>query len=140
MPKVHRTQNPRCFLVYAVAPDGMPAAEANRVFNDFVGNRDLPLAVYHDHFIGNPGGLAIFYVSSPRERDVLLDGDHLPGWKLDMHPMIFSNSPAGFDEQIAFTLRAYRNEDWEKLQAEERPKYGDPREEAETALEDEGDR
>lgn len=133
---VQRTQNPRCFLVYALAPEGMRAAEANRAFNDFIADKSLPLAVYHDHFIGNPGGIAIFYVHSTAERDRLLDGDHLPGWKVDMHPMIFSTSPAGFDEQIAFTLRAYRDKNWELLQKEQRPIYGDPRVEAETAIED----
>lgn len=134
--KPHRTVNPRCFLVYALAPKGIPAAEANRVFNDFVGNRKLPLAVYHDHFIGNAGGLAIFFVGNTEERDLLLDGDNLPGWQVDMHPLIFSHSPAAFDEQIAFTLKAYRDENWDKLQKEDRPVYGDPRKEAETAVED----
>ena len=135
--RVRRTRNPRSFLVYALAPEAMPAAEANRIFNDFIGDPSLPLAVFHDHFIGHRGGVAIFYVHTPEERDRLLDGDHLPGWKVDIHPMIFSTSPAGFDEQIAFTLRVYRGEDWEKLQRAERPVYGDPRAKAETAMETE---
>lgn len=114
----------------------MPAAEANRIFNEFVGDRSLPLVVYHDHFIGKTGGLAIFFVENLEQRDLLLDRDHLPGWEIDMHPMIFSYSPAALDEQIAFTLNAYRDQDWEKLQKEDRPKFGDPRKEAETAAED----
>ena len=66
------------------------------------------------------------------------------GWRLStrleggIHPLIFSRSPAAFDEQIAFTLRAYWGGDWELLQKEERPSYGDPRLEAETAVEDVG--
>jgi hypothetical protein len=43
---------------------------------------------------------------------------------------------AAFDEQTAFTLRAYREVDWEALQKEKRPSYGrDPAREAETAQE-----
>jgi hypothetical protein len=42
-----------------------------------------------------------------------------------------------FDEQIAFTLKAYRGIDWEGLQKEQRPSYGRPSREAETAQEDE---
>jgi hypothetical protein len=138
MQQSHRTRNPRCFLIYALAPEGTAAVDANRVFNDFIGNEDLPLAIYHDHFIGYAGGLAIFYVKTPEERDFLLDSNFLPGWRVEIHPLIFSRSPAAFDEQIAFTLRAYRGRDWELLQKEERPSYGDPRLEAETAVEDVG--
>jgi hypothetical protein len=131
-----RIRKPRCFLVYALAPEGMPAAEANRIFNDFVADRSLPLALYHDHFIGQPGGVAIFYVDTPEARDTLLDQRHLEGWQVEAQPLIFSHSPSGFDEQTAFTLRAYRGVDWEALRKEERPTYGDPGREAETAQED----
>lgn len=131
-----RIRKPRCFLVYALAPEGMPAAEANRIFNDFIADRSLPLALYHDHFIGQPGGVAIFYVDTPEARDTLLDQRHLDGWQVEVQPLIFSHSPSGFDEQTAFTLRAYRGVDWEQLQKEQRPSYGDPGREAETAEED----
>jgi hypothetical protein len=114
----------------------MPSAEANRVFNEFVGDRQLPLAIFHDHFIGNAGGMAIFFVENTAQRDLLLDGDHLPGWQVNMHPLIFSYSPAAFNEQIAFTLNTYRGQDWESLQKEDRPSFGDPRKEADTATED----
>lgn len=52
------------------------------------------------------------------------------------HTLIYSRSPAGFDEQTAFTLRVYRKADWDKLRLEQRPRYGDPNKEAETAQED----
>lgn len=135
----HRTVNSRCFLVYALAPSGLPAAEANRAFNEFIGNTRLPLVVYHDHFIGNSGGLAIFYINTVEDRDALLDSEPLPGWKVDIHPLIFSRSPGAFDEQIAFTLKTYRGQDWEVLQSEQRPVFGKPRKEAETAVEDLGE-
>lgn len=132
-----RIKKPRCFLVYALAPQELGAADANRIFNEFLDEPGLPLALYHDHFIGQPGGLAIFYVETPAERDALLGQTSLQGWQVEFQPLIFSYSPAAFDEQIAFTLRAYRAVDWERLQKEKRPAYGRPGLEAETAQEDE---
>lgn len=133
---IRRVRNPRCFLVYALAPDGTPASEANRIFNAFLAETGLPLALFHDHFIGDAGGVAIFYVASPDERDALLGQTYLDGWRVEYRPLIFSRSPSGFDEQIAFTLRAYRSVDWDRLRREERPSYGDPTRETETARED----
>lgn len=133
---VKRVQKPRCFLVYALAPKNLPAADANRIFNEFIGDRDLPLVIYHDHFIGQRGGVAIFYVDGPEARDALLNQKHLEGWQADIQPLVFSYSPSAFDEQTAFTLKAYRGLDWEDLQKEQRPLYGDPRREAETAEEE----
>jgi hypothetical protein len=135
--QLSQVRRPRCFLVYALAPEGLPASEANRIFNEFIADKELPLAVFHDHFIGHPGGIAIFYVESPRERDALLQQEHLRGWRVEYGPMVFAHSPAAFDEQIAFTLRAYRSADWEQLQRVRRPKYGSAAREAETAQEDE---
>jgi len=131
-----RTRHPRCFLLYALAPRGLPASEANRLFNEFIGDRRLPLALFHDHFIGQPGGIAIFFVAAPEERDALLDLGHLAGWEVQVRPLIFSSSPSAFDEQIAFTLNAYRGLDWEVLQRQKRPRYGSASREAETAQED----
>lgn len=134
--QARRIQNPRCFLLYAIAPKEMPAAEANHILNDFIGNPALPLAIFHDHFIGQPGGIVIFYVETPEQRDALLAQTHLDGWHVEVQPLIFSRSPAAFDEQIAFTLRAYRNVNWETLQKEQRPSFGNPSREAETAQEE----
>lgn len=57
------------------------------------------------------------------------------GWLVDLQPLIFSYSPVAFDEQIAFTLKAYRSMDWEDLQKEKRPSHENPSREAETAEE-----
>lgn len=135
-PNPARLNQPRCFLVYALAPAGLPAAEANRLFNAYIEDRSLPLALFHDHFIGHPGGLAIFYAETAEERLALTNASALEGWQVEVRPLIFSRSPAALDEQIAFTLRAYRGRDWEALQREARPVYGDPRREAETAAEE----
>ena len=131
-----RIRKPRCFLLYALAPNDLSAAEANRVLNAFIGDSSLPLAIFHDHFIGQPGGIIIFYVETSEERDALLAQTYLSGWQVEIQPLIFSHSPSAFDAQTAFTLRAYRGVDWEILQKEERPSYGDPSREAETAKED----
>jgi hypothetical protein len=131
-----RIRKPRCFLLYALAPADLPAAEANRILNTFIGDPGLPLAIFHDHFIGQPGGMVIFYVETAEERDALLAQTYLQGWRVEIQPLIFSHSPAAFDEQIAFTLRAYRGVNWEALQKEHRPSYGRPSREAETAEED----
>jgi len=134
--RVQRISKPRCFLVYALAPSTIPAREANRLFNDFIADSSLPLPVFHDHFIGRPGGIALFFVEGPSERDSLLSTSHLNGWDVDIRPLIFSYSPAAFDEQIAFTLRAYRGLAWTTVKREGRPSYGNPTMEAETAQED----
>ena len=131
-----RISKPRCFLLYALAPGDLPAAEANRILNAFIGDPAFPLAIFHDHFIGQPGGLVIFYVETTEERDALLSQTYLDGWQVEIQPLIFSHSPSAFDEQIAFTLRAYRGVSWETLQKEERPSFGNPSREAETAEEE----
>ena len=103
----------RCMLVCALAPEQMKAADANDQFNAFVADRDLPLVLFHDHFIGRSGGCAVFAVNSALEHDALADNDLLSGWNVTMHPLVFSRSPIGFDEQIAFTMKTYRDLDWE---------------------------
>jgi hypothetical protein len=129
-------RRPRCILIVAKGPPGLAPAEANRVFNEFVGTRTLPLVVFHDHFIGDAGGIAIVFTESDEERKALLSNTQLDDWSVELHPLVFSHSPAAFDEQIAFTLQAYRGVDWEELQRERRPRYGSASREAETAAED----
>ena|SRR5579872_7057946 len=135
MDQLPHIKKPRCFLVYAQAPNGMLPSEVNRLFNEFVGDRSLPLVIFHDHFIGKHGGIAIFYCETAEEREILYDPKHLEGWNIDIRPLIFSYSPAAFDEQIAYTLRAYRNKDWDALKNDKRPSYGSPQKEAETGSE-----
>lgn len=129
-------RKPRCFLVYALAPKDFAPAEANRLFNAYVSDPARGLSLFHDHFIGEPGGTAIFFVETAEQRAALADPGPLDGWKIDMRPLIYSRSPAGFDEQTAYTLRAYRQTNWELLRMEQRPRYGDSQKEAETAQED----
>lgn len=104
-------RNPRCFLVYALAPEGVSPAEANRLLNAYVADEGRGLAVHHDHFIGQPGGVAVFFAETAAQRAALADPGPLAGWRVEVRPLIFSRSPSGFDEQVAFTLRAYRKAD-----------------------------
>lgn len=39
----------RCHLVYALAPSGTTAREANDLLNEYVSDRSRRLAVWHDH-------------------------------------------------------------------------------------------
>ncbi len=43
----------RCFMVYALAPQGVSASEANRTINAMIGDETLPLALWHDHYEHN---------------------------------------------------------------------------------------
>ena len=38
----------RVALLYALAPSDLPAAEANRILNAFIGDPHLPLAIFFD--------------------------------------------------------------------------------------------
>jgi len=134
---IKRIRKPRCFLLYALAPSHLSAADANHIPTSFIDDPSLPLAIFHDHFIGQPGGVVIFYVETAGERDALLTQEYLAGWQVEIQPLIFSHSPSAFDAQIAFTLKAYRGVDWEVLQKEDRPAYGNANHEAETAEEEE---
>ena len=133
----NRARRPRCYVLYALAPEGMAMRAANDGINALVGDKTLPLAIFHDHFLDRPGGLAVFYVQYGTEIEALDDGiaRHLDGWLAETRPLIFSHSPAAFDEQIAYTLRTYRDEDWAVVQTLNRPAYGNPAREAETGIE-----
>ncbi len=135
MTTLHNFRNPRCMLVNAIAPAGTTPPEANRLFNAFVADRSLPLVLFHDHFLGELGGVAIFFVDSAESRDALLNHSHLPGWTFDYRPLIYAHNPAAFDAQIAYTMRSYRDADWDTVRNEQRPSYGSPAIEVETGEE-----
>ena len=132
---VAKIGKPRCFLVHAIAPSHLSASDANNRFNQYVSDPSRGLAIWHDHLIGAPGGTAIFFAEDDTQRHALTEPGTLEDWRVSVHTLIFSHSPSAFDEQIAYTLRAYRNTDWAALQLEQRPHYGDARLEAQTASE-----
>jgi hypothetical protein len=114
----------RCYLVYALAPEGVPAREANDRLNEYLGDRSRGIPVSHDHFIGAHGGFAVFHVRGEDELSRLQDPGPLAGWQLDVHPLTFSLTPVGFVAQAEFTLESYGDVTLERLRTEEKP---DPR-------------
>ena len=108
----------RCFLVYALAPAGTTAREANDGLNEYVASR-RGLAVWHDPFVGAHGGAAVFEVRSDEEQALLDDPGPLAGWQVLVHPLAFSLSAVGFAAQTSFTLERYRGVSLDELAAAE---------------------
>lgn len=135
---VAQPKKPRCMFLYALAPEGLHPAKANLAINTLIGRNDIPLCVYHDHFIGPPGGIAIFDIKALSDVDRLQAATEieLANWRIELRPLIFSHNPAAFDEQIAYTLKAYGGADWEQVKQEKRPAYGNLGLEADTADDD----
>ena len=99
----------RCYLVYALAPAEISARDANELLNDYIGDPGRGLAVYHDHFVGRHGGIAVFEIRTEQEQAKLADPGPLQGWELASYPLTFSLTAVGFVAQVDFTLRAYRD-------------------------------
>jgi hypothetical protein len=108
----------RCHLVYALAPDGVSAREANDLLNEYVADRSRGLAVWHDHFVGEHGGAVVLDVQNDEEAR-LADPGPLEGWQLSVHPLTFSLSAVGFAAQTSFTLEQYREVSLDELAAAE---------------------
>ena len=112
----------RCVLVYALAPDGMSAREANDLLNEYIGEGGRGLIVSHDHFTGRPhGGFAVFEVGTEEEEAKLADAGPLAGWDITTHALTFSLTAVGFVAQAEFTLRNYGGTSLQELEAGEKP-------------------
>jgi hypothetical protein len=109
----------RCHLVYALAPPGVSASEANDLLNEYVADESRGLAVWHDHFVGSHGGAVVLGVRDESEEARLADPGPLEGWQLSVHPLTFSLSAVGFAAQTSFTLEQYRGVKLEELAAAE---------------------
>ena len=109
----------RCYLVYALAPDGTSARAANDRLNEYVADAQRGLAVWHDHFIGQHGGAIVLDVRSDEEEALLDDSGPLAGWRLSVHPLTFSLSALGFSAQTSFTLEQYRGVSLDELAVSE---------------------
>ena len=109
----------RCYLVYALAPDGTSAREANDRLNEYVADARRGLAVWHDHFIGEHGGAIVLDVRSDEEEALLAEPGPLAGWRLSVHPLTFSLSALGFSAQTSFTLEQYRGVSLDELAVSE---------------------
>jgi hypothetical protein len=111
--------NERCFLVYALAPEGTTAREANDRLNEYVADRRRGLSVWHDHFVGTHGGVVVLDVRTEEEQALLDDPGPLAGWRISVHPLTFSLSALGFAAQTSFTLESYRGLSLDDLAAAE---------------------
>ena len=110
----------RCYLVYALAPAGVKAREANDRLNEYIGDRRRGIVVFHDHFVGSPhGGIAVFDVGEGDARVLIEDPGPLEGWELHVHGLTFSLTATGFVAQAEFTASEYGGKSLEELAAEE---------------------
>src|SRR6266540_6023408 len=109
----------RCYLVYALAPDGTAARAANDLLNEYVADSRRGLSVWHDHFVGTHGGAVVLDVRTEEERALLEDLGALKGWQVSVHPLPFSLSAVGFAAQTSFTLESYRGVSLDELAAAE---------------------
>lgn len=110
----------RCYLVYAVAPEGVTARQANELLNEYVEDRRRGFVIFHDHFTGKPhGGFAVFDVRDGEAYELLEDNGPLEGWELAIHALTFSLAATGFAAQMALTAEAYGGKKLDQLRAEE---------------------
>jgi rhodanese-related sulfurtransferase len=109
----------RCYLVYALAPSGTSAREANDLLNEYVADHSRGLAVWHDHFVGEHGGAVVLDVRDDDEQAQLDEPGPLEGWRISRHPLTFSLTAVGFAAQTSFTLEGYRDVSLDELAAEE---------------------
>ena len=109
----------RCYLVYALAPSGTTARQANDLLNAYVADERRGLDVWHDHFVGRHGGAVVLDVRSDQEKALLDEPGSLEDWRLEVHPLTFSLSAIGFSAQTSFTLEQYRDVSLDELAARE---------------------
>ena len=99
---------PRCHRVYAVAPEGTTAREANDRLNAFVEASGRGVPVFHDHFTGGRhGGVAVFEVRNAGEEAQLGRLGPLRGWEVEVHALTFSLTGVGFAAQTDLTIEVY---------------------------------
>ena len=112
----------RCYLVYAVAPDGVTASQANDRLNEYISDRRRGFVVFHDHFTGKPhGGFAVLDVRTAQAYELLEDHGPLEGWDLAVHALTFSLAATGFAAQMELTAEGYGG----KTLAERREEEGE---------------
>jgi hypothetical protein len=63
-------------------------------FNSFISDRSTGLVLYHDHFVDEPGAIALFYVESEAELERLEKHGALEKWCVKIHPRPSVKSPS----------------------------------------------
>jgi hypothetical protein len=110
----------RCWLIYATAPAGVTAAQANDALNAYIADLSHGLPVVHDHFTGTPhGGFVVIFPRDGQELARMDNPGPLAGWTIEKRPLVFSLTPVGFDAQVAFTLVRYGKTNLDALRADE---------------------
>ncbi len=85
----------RCYLVYAKAPSDASVRASNHRFNDYIADRGRGIVVFHDHFVGIPGGIAVFDVQTEDEAMMLDDAGPLEGWAIEVYGLAESLTAVG---------------------------------------------
>ena len=111
---------PRCYLIYAVAPKGTSARDANDLLNAYIEAPERGLPIFHDHFVGRPhGGVAVLEARTQEEQDQLADLGPIDGWDVSVHPLAFSLTGVGFVAQTELTVEGYGHTTIEALRKAE---------------------
>ena len=112
----------RCYVVYALAPAGVSAREANDGLNEYVADGRRGVLVFHDHFTGKPhGGVAVFDIRDGTAYELLGDPGPLEGWEVRVHALVYALTATGFAELVDFNLEHYAGTTLEKLREVEEP-------------------
>jgi hypothetical protein len=89
--------------------------------NEYIGDQRRGVCVFHDHFVGEHGGVAVFDVRTDEQRALLDDPGPLTGWSLSVHGLTFSLAAIGFIAQAELTMREYSGVTLEQLRAADEP-------------------
>ncbi len=99
----------KCYVMIAYAPHGMSLSDADIAFNNFISDETRGMVLFHDHFVGRPGAIALFYIDSGRELEALQKkGGPLNEWEMQVFSLTFAEIPIEFLYQIDFTMGVYR--------------------------------
>lgn len=113
-----RAKDKRCYVLIGYAPKGTSFRKANLALNEFISDPRRGLVIFHDHFMGTPGGLALFGVEDAEQLRALQERGPLKGWRIKLHPLIFAEKPIEFLYQSDFTMTVYRHKRLKDLFAE----------------------
>ena len=109
---------PKCYAFVGYPPRGTSLRDADVAFNNFISDRANGLVLYHDHFVDEPGAVALFFVEKGDELERLERHDSLKDWTAKAHPLTFTEKPTEFLYQTDFTMGVYRGRRLRDLMAE----------------------
>lgn len=101
---------PKCYAFVGYSPKGTSLRDADVQFNNFISDKANGLVLYHDHFVDEPGAMALFFVESESELERLEQHQALQGWNVKVHPLTFTEKPIEMLYQTDFTMGVYRGQ------------------------------